>query len=77
MVEICQQITKAKVEQGNKISILITNMDELTNMVEKMKPTKGTSTPNNGNNKCPLYKKGHKNGKCWEDKKNVADRPPN
>ena len=52
-------------------------MDELTKMVETLKPTKGTSTPNNRNNKCPLCNKGHKKGGCWEDEKNAAYRPPN
>ena len=48
MVELFQQLTKAKVEQDNQIVIFITNIDELTKMVETLKPTKGTSTPNNG-----------------------------
>ena len=77
MLELCQQLTKAKVEQGNQIVILITNMYEFTNMVEKLKPTKGTSTQNNGNNKYPLCKEGHKKGKFWEDEKNAECRPTN
>ena len=77
MVEIYQQLTEEKVEQGNQIAILTIKMDELTKMVEKLTPTKGTSTLNNGNNKCSLCKKGHKKGKCWEDDKNATYRPPN
>ena len=65
MVKLCQQITKAKVDQGKKIEIFITKMDESTKMVEKLKPTKDTSAPKNGNNKCLLCKKGHKKRKCW------------
>ena len=60
MVELCQQLTKAKVAQGNQIAILITKMDELTKMVENLKPTKGMSTPNSSIKKFPLCNKGHK-----------------
>ena len=77
IVELCQQLTKAKVDQGNQIGILITKMDELTKIVEKLKQTKGTVTLKNGNKKCPLCKKGHKKGKCWENEKNAADSSTN
>ena len=58
MVEICQQLTEAKVEQGNQITILITKMDELTKMVEKLKPAEGARTPNNDNNEFPSVQEG-------------------
>ena len=58
MVELCQQLTEAKVEQGNQITILITKMDELKNMVEKLKPAEGASTPNNDNNEFPSVQEG-------------------
>ena len=73
-LELYQQLTEAKVEQRNQIAIFITNMDELTKMVKKLKPTQDTSMLNNGNNKFLMCKKGHKKSKCWEDKKNVAER---
>ena len=52
-------------------------MDELTKIKEKLKPTKGMNTPNNGINKYPLCKEGHKKGKFWEDEKNAECRPTN
>ena len=62
MVELCQQLTKAKVAQGSQIAISITKMDGLKKMVENLKPTKGMSTPNSSIKKFPLCNKGHKKG---------------
>ena len=82
MVELCQQLTEAKMQQGKQITELIVQVAKLTKLLTK-KSTKPAGsdcrkrTASSRYKKCDMCKKVHKKGMCWEDEASKAIRPSN
>ena len=82
MVELCQQLTEAKMQQGKQITELIVQVAKLAKLLtEKITKPSGSycsgRTASIRYKKCDTCKKIHKKGMCWEDEANKATRPAN
>ena len=82
MVELCQQLTEAKIQQGKQIIELILQVAKLTKLLtEKSMNPDGSDcskcTAASRYEKCDTCKKIHKKGMCWEDDANKAIRTIN
>ena len=82
MVELCQYMTEAKIQQGKQISDLILQVAKLTKLLtEKSTKIAGSErskhTDASRYEKCDKCKKVHKKGMYWEDETNKAIRPEN
>ena len=82
MVELCQNLTEAKIQQGKQITDLIVQVEKLNKLLMEESTTPARSdyserTASIRYEKCDTCKKIHKKGMCWEDEANKAIHPAN
>ena len=82
MVELCHQLTEAKIQNGKQITDLILQIAKLTKLL-KEKSTKQAGSERNKRTaviryeKYEKYNNVHKKRMCWEDEANKAIHPAN
>ena len=82
MVELSQQLTEAKIQQGKHVTELIVQVAKLTKLLtEKSTKPSGSDrserTAARQYKKCDTCNKIHKKAMCWGDEGNKAIRPAN
>ena len=82
IVELCQQLTEAKMQHGKQITELIVQVVKLTALLtDKSTNTAGSDSSERTAaipyEKCDTCKKIHKKRMCWEDEANKAIHPAN
>ena len=67
VVELCQQLIEAKIQQGKQISYFILQVAKLTTLLteKSTKPSGSERTAASRYEKCDKCKKFHKKGMCW------------
>ena len=82
VVELCQQLIEAEIQQGRQITDLIMQVAKITKLLteKSMKPAgseRSECMAARRYEKCDKCKKVHKKGICWEDEASKAILPAN